>query len=124
MNKYNGKKWEELLAEGSVVVTDGVLTKFTGASLSSSYDFVIGQGVTSIQINAFSGCERLKSVSLPKSLRTIGERAFLGCYELTSITIPDGVTSIGNEAFSSCTKIAELKVPSSVTEIGYYAFSG
>ena len=66
----------------------------------------------------------MKSVTLPKSLKTIGERAFQCCYELTSITLPDGLTSIDNEAFSSCSKIAELKVPSSVTKIGYYAFSG
>lgn len=141
------KTWAEMVAEGIVEVKDGVLTKFVSFPvLSSGYDLVIGDGVTSIgkmvfydfysinsvvipegvvtiETNAFSGCERMKSVTLPKSLRSIGERAFTACYELADVTLPDGLTTIGNEAFNLC-KVAVMKVPSSVTTIGYSAFSG
>ena len=44
----------------------------------------------------------IKSVTLPKSLTSIGMGAFSGCSSLTSITIPDSVTTITGGAFDGC----------------------
>lgn len=57
-------------------------------------EIIIPEGVTAIH-NAFSGCTKLKNITLPNSLESIGQRAFEGCKSLTNITIPDSVTSIG-----------------------------
>ena len=46
---------------------------------------------------------KLKNVTLPNGLTTIGAEAFRGCTELESITIPSSVTSIGNNAFNGST---------------------
>ena len=48
-------------------------------------NLVIGEGVTAIGNNAFSGCTNLATLQLPASLKTIGERAFYNCLDLTSI---------------------------------------
>ena len=44
--------------------------------------------VTSIPDNAFIGCTRVTSVTVPESVTSIGEGAFSGCSGLTSITLP------------------------------------
>lgn len=56
------------------------------------------------------------------SVTSIGREAFSGCTGLTEITIGNSVTSIGSCAFSGCTGLTEITIPNSVTSIGYEAF--
>ncbi|MEG9430397.1 MAG: leucine-rich repeat domain-containing protein [Christensenellaceae bacterium] len=51
----------------------------------------------------------------------INDSAFSGCNKITSVTIPDGVTYIGSGAFSRC-NITSLSIPNSVISIGSGAF--
>jgi hypothetical protein len=62
------------------------------------------------------------SVTIPASVTSIGVNAFSGCASLTSVTIPTSVTSIGGAAFGYCTSLASITIPASVTSIGQYAF--
>ena len=72
---------------------------------------VIEAGVTSIGNEAFTGCEKLSSVTLPESgLETIGEKAFMGCEKLSSITLPKSVTTIKEQAFYSCYALGGVTV--------------
>ncbi len=63
----------------------------------------------------------LESVSLPSTLKTIGDGAFAECCNLSSITLPEGLTSIGGGAFSDCS-FTEIRIPDSVTSINGYIF--
>ena len=83
-----------------------------------------GIPVKEIKDYAFRYQTRLKSITLPDSVTSIGNSAFYGCSGLTSITIPDRVTSIDNEAFSGCTGLTSIIIPNNVTSIGEGAFSG
>ena len=94
----------------------------------------IPDSVTSIEENAFLGCNFLQTFYgkfasednrclivdgvlksfapagiteyvIPDSVTSIGKAAFFGCKSLTSITIPDGVTSIGEMAFFGCSSL-------------------
>ena len=107
--------------------------------------------ITLIGENAFNSCDKLQSITLPKSLTTIGARAFSNCNGLTKCTIPDSVTEIGECAFYGCISLfafygkfasadnrclvvngvlnsfapaglTEYTIPDSVTEIGDCAF--
>ena len=71
---------------------------------------------------AFSGCNRLTSLTLPDGITEIGDHAFEGCSELTSLTLPAGITKIGSEAFNGCTGLTSLTLPAGITRIGSYAF--
>ena len=84
----------------------------------------IPNSVTSIGSSTFSGCTGLTSITIPDSVTSIGERAFRGCTGLTSITIPNNVTSIGNSAFYGCTGLTSVTIGNSVTRIGSDAFYG
>ena len=72
---------------------------------------------------AFYGCTSLKTVSLPDSITSIGERAFYGCTNLTEVSLPYSVTNVAESAFSYCTSLVEILLPENITVIGENAFS-
>lgn len=80
-------------------------------------------GISAIYNEAFSNCQNLKSISLPKSVLLIGNKAFMKCYNLSNVAISSGVKVIGSYAFSDCTSLESITVPSNVSVIGDYAFT-
>ena len=82
---------------------------------------VIEEGVTHIGSYAFGFNINMSDISIPNSVKTIGNGAFLGT-NLTSISLPEGVTTIGAFAFQCCTNLRIITIPASVTKIGNSAF--
>ncbi|MBR0349679.1 MAG: leucine-rich repeat protein [Clostridia bacterium] len=78
--------------------------------------------VKSIGDGAFSNCKKLKSITLPDSLVTIGVGAFYCCESLESIELPDGLSVVKANAFMDCNKITELTIPGSVIKFSATAF--
>ncbi|MBQ8556428.1 MAG: leucine-rich repeat protein [Clostridia bacterium] len=72
---------------------------------------------------AFFGCSNLRSIAIPSSVTTIGEKAFESS-GLQSVTIPNGVTSIGSRCFANCTKLTSVTLSSSLWEIPESCFEG
>ena len=107
------------------VIKNGVLKKYVGPG----GNVVVPEGVTKIGESscygdhAFSNCESLQSITLPKSIIKIEESAFFNCKNLQSITLPKDVISIGSHAFSNCSSLRSITLPESVTKIERAAFS-
>ena len=78
---------------------------------------IIGDG-------AFRDCSSLTSVTIPNSVTSIGWDAFKGCSSLTSITIPNSVKRIWKEMFYGCSSLKSVTIPDGVTHIGERAFAG
>lgn len=79
-------------------------------------------GVEEICTNAFGYCYQLKSITLPKTLKTIGEAAFQYCTALEEIIIPDTVKEIMGSAFEGCRSLKIISV-AKTTEIYSTAFN-
>ena len=82
---------------------------FRGTKISS---LTFENGITKISNSFAHGCESLTSVTIPASVKTIGEDAFRGT-SLTAYPEMAGVTEVGNSAFrelkSAITGDIELK---------------
>lgn len=84
---------------------------------------VIEDGVTSIGYDTFANCSSLTTISIPRSVTSIGAYAFYSS-GLTNLAIPSGVISIDQYAFWGCTRLSKVEIPSSVTSIANDAFYG
>lgn len=107
---------------------------------------ILPEGLEEIEFGAFALCIRLRDISIPKSVRKIGQKAFYGCafsqfllpeglsqievftfancVNLKSVVIPTSVTRICEGAFLNCTALEEVVIPEGVREIGNDAFYG
>jgi len=80
--------------------------------------------VVAIGNEAFMGCDSLKQVILPESVKSIGEGAFTLCKKLKSFNIPSGVTVLPLCAFSQCSSLDSIDLPANIKTIGKMAFYG
>jgi hypothetical protein len=62
------------------------------------------------------------SVTIPSSVKVLGNEVFNDCKNLTAITLPDGLKKIGSHAFEGCTTLKEMIIPNLVNNIGTSAF--
>jgi hypothetical protein len=72
---------------------------------------------------AFSASNKLTSVTIPSSVKSIVNGAFKQCTGLTSVTIGNGVASIGQSAFQGCTGLTSVTIGSNVAVIEEWAFA-
>ena len=80
--------------------------------------------VKKIGQKAFYNCVNLKQIILLDSLSEIKEYTFQNCEELNNVKIPESVTTISTSAFSNCSSLETVKLPSNLRELGQYAFWG
>ena len=111
----------QIESNGVVYDVTGIEAAFTDCAGLTSV--TIPNSVKYIGDEAFKGCTGLTSIIIPNSVESIGWRSFCGCTGLTSITIPYGVTSIETDAFFRCTGLTSISISNSVTSIGQRAFA-
>lgn len=114
----------ELSGSGTLTITGNGVIDFQEFPFVSEdlRTLVIEEGITGIDSNVFSQCQKLRNVSLPSTLKTIGDSVFENCSQLKSITIPEGTESIGERAFGNCSNLKYVVLPSTIKDIGSYTF--
>ena len=114
--------------EGNPVFTvvDGLLINKKKQSVVLSEidvtNVVIPDGIKSIEAWAFYQ-RKLKSVTFPSTLTTIGTAAFSGCGVLTQVILPDSVVKVEACAFNNCS-LQSITLSKRLKTIEGFAFSG
>lgn len=91
-------------------------------SFDNSTDTVIlPEGVVSIGPSTFRE-SRLKQITFPSSVRSIGAQAFAHCTKLETAVLNEGLISMDNYAFAYCGMLKEIVIPSGIQTMGYNIF--
>ena len=86
-------------------------------------DVELCEGLLEIGMSAFYGCNSLKRLTIPNTVRSIGNMAFESCRNLAIVELNEELQHIGLEAFAHCKSLKnDLCIPSNVTEIKKHAF--
>ena len=86
--------------EAKLVLASDIDGIFKGHANIKSFDgFQYFTSVDNIPNSCFKSCNKLISITLPKTITTIGTEAFYNCVSLSKINIPASVTNINNNAF-------------------------
>ncbi|MBR0413953.1 MAG: leucine-rich repeat protein [Clostridia bacterium] len=117
---FNGCGFENIVIPEKI--TQIQLDAFSDCALLKSV--TISEGVTTLTTNVFKNCVNLTDVNLPASLVRIGKEAFAGCTSLSKIAFPENVKYCYKGAFSGCTALKEAKLNDKLTRIEQEAFSG
>ena len=97
---------------------------FSGATVLKVVSMDKSCKVDSIPDYTFRGCTSLSSVTISKSVTSIGEKAFYGCSDTMTVNMNSYTPpSIGNEAFGGTRTGLKIKVPSGASVIYKNAWS-
>lgn len=85
---------------------------------------ILPQTLDVIKDGAFTATN-IDSITIPASVRCIGNRAFANCLNLRWVKISEyGELKIGEETFADCNSLREIVNSQNITYIGWSAFAG
>lgn len=87
-------------------------------------NYTFNYNYTIIADGAFHGFKELEQITIPDSVRHIGNACFDGCHCLSEIHLSKNLKSIGISCFRNCVKLENIVIPNAVKEIESLAFSG
>lgn len=85
------------------------------------HSVIVKDGVQSVGDCAFMSLPKLTSVTLPASVRQIGDWAFFDCTALVLLDL-GGVAEIGESAFENCKSLVTIRLPETLQVLHYRAF--
>ncbi|MBQ8767280.1 MAG: leucine-rich repeat domain-containing protein [Clostridia bacterium] len=96
------------------------LARYPSASTYESYK--IPDSVEYVAWHAFYKSNNLKSITMGKGIKEIGNAAFAGCDNITSLEFHSGLELVWSEAFAGCDKLESVNLPDTVRTLWYSAF--
>ena len=95
--------------EVSIYVPDKSVIQSNFTTLRSSVTFDgVDYTVTKMLDDCFSGASRLANLTIPDSIKYIGDGALRGT-KISSISLPTSLVSLGNNVFDDCSSLREIK---------------
>ncbi len=101
-------------------------TSVDAASIPWAFtDNNVSYTVTKVGMGAFYNCKLSGTLTIPSTVKAIGNRGFQGCTALTKLASLGGATTLGNYAFAENNNMAgDISVLSGVSSLGIGAFQG
>lgn len=62
-------------------------------------------------------CEKLNSIVIPSSVKSLGDFCLSGCYNLKRVIIPSSILEIGTSYFAYCANLPEVYILSPLKQI-------
>lgn len=117
---FMGSNFRSMTIPGSAAKLGDFL--FASSALSS---ITLKEGVSEITKGMFLGCKYLSKISIPETVKSIGDYAFQDCSKLSEVRFKAGsISSIPYAAFRRCVALKQISIPSGVSEINADAFYG
>ena len=121
--RANNVYFELLNKEEAVVVYDDSYSSMSNANIPAKVTYQDHTfAVKKIDAEAFKNSS-IVNLTIPSSIKEIGEGAFSGCTKLANVTFADEITTISKQAFYGCTALKELHL-NNVANIASEAFKG
>lgn len=117
-SKYN-KRFK--IIKGCIYTADGE-TLVSGAAAKGK--LTLEKGVKNLCEYAFEGNSRIKTVTVPGTVKSVPEGCFMGCKALKKAVIKNGVKSVGLCSFGNDGKLATVSIPKSLKKIEGNPFTG
>ncbi len=126
ITKYNGNASDVTIPS---TIYGNKVTKITGFDNTDVVNVVIPKGIKELNCSfastgCFEGCQYLKSITLPNTLKKLSWNVFSGCSSLQSINIPNSVKYIEPYAFAGCSSLKNITLSKNIYEIDRRAFAG
>ncbi len=106
-----------VIPEGTTIVNNGAFYKSLITSVT------VPSTVKVIGDSAFADCSALQNVYLKDSLATIKSSAFSRCTNLEHVELPKNLRAIEDASFAGCYNLKDVRIPKSLRLIGDRAFS-
>lgn len=114
----------EITGNGSVTNYSSAAAAPWAECATVAEKLVIGEGVTTIGKQAFSGMTALKEINIPSTVTAIAQYAFSECTSLEEITIPGNVSTLFARVFRGCTSLKKVEISEGVKSLGSQLFYG
>ena len=107
------------------LIVDGVLlsAETNLALMDESGVLTLPETVKKIGNGAFANVSGLKTIIIPGTVKEIGTNAFTNNADLTRVVLEEGIEIIGDEAFKECRNLETIELPESLVSIGSSAFT-
>jgi len=113
------KTWDELIADGIIQETDGVIKGVSAKKADLNGDLYLSTTATTIGSCAFQNWQGITGVYVPDNITTAESMAFQMCYSLTSVRLPKTQITNGRYMFLECKGLIEITIPDGWTSIPY-----
>ena len=90
--------------------------------IANTYQYVSGKQTEKNVMDGLFGLDKLISVKLPKSIKSIAKGAFSGCTNIRVIDFQPGLETIDEYAFQSCGSIDSIEFREGLKTVRDYAF--